>query len=210
MKRFLSSLTGLLCLCLGNLYAQEKINQSLIVDGYIRSTSNLQAMNPGNPSATASLNWFENTARIRVGGNGIGAAGGLDIQTTGNRSLMRLLHNGKIGIGTSTPDARLTVNGNIRARELKLEVANWPDYVFSADYYLPPLAKVKQHIISHGRLPGFQPASHYQQEGLPLAETSRLLLEKIEELTLYLIQCEEKISALEAKVNQLQLRKKDE
>jgi len=204
MKPFLFQLSGLIWLCLGSLYAQEKINQSLLVNGNIQSTSMLRALNPANPKASASLNWLNNTARIRVGGNGIGATGGLDIQTTGNRSLMRLLHNGNVGIGTDRPDARLTVNGPIRARELRLEIANWPDYVFAPEYSLLPLIEVKQHIQKYGRLPGFQPAARYQQEGLPMAETTRLLLEKVEELTLYLIQCEEKIRQLEGKLATMQ------
>ncbi|MFO7825296.1 MAG: hypothetical protein R6V72_15265 [Cyclobacterium sp.] len=202
MKPFQFLLTGLLSLCLEPLYAQEKINESLIVEGYIMSSSTLRVQNPNNNKASASLNWLDDIARIRVGGNGTGATGGLDIQTTGNRSLMRLLHNGNVGIGTDNPDSRLTVNGPIRARELKLEIANWPDYVFAPEYSLTPLPAVKRHIQSHGRLPGFQAASHYQENGIPLAETTRLLLEKVEELTLYLISCEEKITELEKKIAQ--------
>ncbi|MEX0881957.1 MAG: bZIP transcription factor, partial [Cyclobacteriaceae bacterium] len=105
---------------------------------------------------------------------------------------------------------RLTVNGNIRARKLKLEIANWPDYVFAPEYSLPPLAEVKQYIQAQGRLPGFESAFHYQQDGIPLAETTRLLLEKVEELTLYLIRCEEKIDALEKEISTLQSKEKPE
>lgn len=204
MKPLFSLLMGLLFLCLKPLYAQERINQNLFVTGYIQSKSMLRALNPANSKASASLNWRNNTARIRVGGSGAGAGGGLDIQTTGNRSLMRLLHNGNVGIGTDSPDSRLTVNGNIRARELKLEIANWPDYVFTSAYSLPPLEAVKRHIQTHGRLPGFEAASHYEDEGIPLAQTTSLLLEKVEELTLYLISCEEKILQLEQKIALLQ------
>lgn len=86
----------------------------LHVAGDIRSdgTLGLAAHNPGNGDAVAALGWFNDVARIRIGGNGAGASNGLDIQRTGDRSLMRILHNGNVGIGTIDPGADLHVVGD--------------------------------------------------------------------------------------------------
>ncbi|WP_439481637.1 hypothetical protein [Cyclobacterium plantarum] len=84
MKPFLFLLTGLLSLRLAPLCAREKINQSLIVNGCIKSTSNLQALNPDKADASASFNCMDNTARIRLSDSETSTAGGLEIQTSGN------------------------------------------------------------------------------------------------------------------------------
>ena len=99
---------------------------------------------------------------------------------------------GNIGIGTDTPGTyRLAVNGNIRAKEIKVETANWPDYVFESDYQLPSLKNVKSFIEMNGHLPNIPSAFEVKTSGVELGEMNRLLLEKIEQLTLYTINLEE-------------------
>ena len=92
---------------------------TLDVQGEIRSSGssggNLYASNPNNQEANVHLSWSNDVARIRVGGDGVGGKNGLDIQTIGNRSLMRLTHGGNVGIGTTSPRERLEVEGNIPA-----------------------------------------------------------------------------------------------
>ncbi len=63
--------------------------------------------NPNNVGANAIFGWLNDVARLRIGGSGAGAANGLDIQTTSDRSLMRLLHSGEVGISTTTPETEL-------------------------------------------------------------------------------------------------------
>jgi len=99
--------------------------------------------------------------------------------------------DGKVGIGTTTPDSKLSVNGNIRAHEIKLETDNWPDYVFEEGYELPSLEETKAFIDQNGHLPGLKSAKEYQEEGVNMMELNQQLLEKIEELTLQLIKEEE-------------------
>jgi hypothetical protein len=67
----------------------------------------------GYNGASVNLNWYNNVARIRVGGNGIGAANGLDIQSVGNRSMLRLKPF-SAGFGVTNPTERLEVAGNIK------------------------------------------------------------------------------------------------
>ena len=76
--------------------------------------------NPDNLNAGISLSWLNNIPRIRVGGNGTGNHNGLDIQVTGDRSLMRLLDNGNVGIGITNPQAKLDVNGTTRTKVLQI------------------------------------------------------------------------------------------
>ncbi|AYL93836.1 hypothetical protein [Mucilaginibacter celer] len=95
---------------------------------------------------------------------------------------------GRVGIGTTTPAEELSVNGNIRAKQVKVETANWPDYVFEQAYKLPSLTDVKTYINQNGHLPEVPSAAEVDKNGQSLGEMNKLLLKKVEELTLYLIE----------------------
>ncbi len=70
--------------------------------------------NPNNSSASVRLSWLNDIARIRVGGEGLGVANGFEIQSVGNLVMMKLQHNGHVGIGTTSPSEKLEINGNLR------------------------------------------------------------------------------------------------
>jgi hypothetical protein len=115
--------------------------------------------------------------------------------------VMTMLRNGNVGIGTSGPGNKLEVNGTIRAKEVKVEAENWPDYVFGKEYKLADLAQVEQYITSEGHLPDMPAAETVEKEGVNLAEMNKLLVKKIEELTLYMIQQQKEIEALKCTIN---------
>jgi hypothetical protein len=96
--------------------------------------------------------------------------------------------NGNLGIGIETPGEKLSVNGNIRAREIKVETNNWPDDVFKSDYKMPLLSETEQFIKTHGHLPDVPKAEEVETNGVPLGEMNKILLKKIEELTLHVIE----------------------
>ena len=106
---------------------------------------------------------------------------------------------GNVGIGTTTPDSKLSVNGKIRAHEIKLETSNWPDYVFGENYRQLSLEELEDFIKANGHLPGLKSAEEYKQEGVNMMELNQKLLEKVEELTLYTIRQEDKIKSLAAR-----------
>ena len=93
-----------------------------------------------------------------------------------------------VGIGTPSPTEKLSVNGKIRAHEIKVETANWPDYVFAKEYKLPSLKDTEQHIKENGHLQGIPSAEEVKANGIDLGAMNAKLLQKIEELTLYLIE----------------------
>lgn len=107
------------------------------------------------------------------------------------------LNGGDVGIGTSSPDAKLAVNGDIHAQEVKVDLVGWPDYVFDENYNLPTLEEVQDHIEEKGHLINMPSANEIEANGLVLGEMNKLLLEKIEELTLYTIQQQKEIQEKE-------------
>ncbi|MDX1461762.1 MAG: hypothetical protein R3359_01795 [Marinirhabdus sp.] len=123
--------------------------------------------------------------------------------------------NGKIGIGTKAPDEMLTVKGKIHTQEVMvdLEGAVAPDYVLEAyvdgtsalkpEYALRTLAEVEAFIQKHKHLPGVPSAANLEEEGLALKEMNLVLLEKVEELTLYALQQQKELEALKLKVEAL-------
>ena len=107
---------------------------------------------------------------------------------------------GNVGIGTSdTKGYKLAVNGKIRTQEIKVEAANWPDYVFAEDYQLPSLQETERHIKDKGHLPGIPSAKEVDANGINLGEMNAKLLQKIEELTLYIIDLEKRVKVVESK-----------
>ena len=107
-------------------------------------------------------------------------------------------------IATPSSDYKLLVGSGIRARKVKVDQQNWPDYVFLSDYNLKPLEDVKAYIQANGHLQGFAPAEKVEAEGLDLGSTQATIVEKVEELTLYMIRLNEQLKAQEQTIKGLQ------
>lgn len=140
--------------------------------------------------------------------------------STGWTSRLFVNYDGNIGIGTQSPTSKLDVqgeikahslsingdltgntlaiNGKITAKEVEVTLDGWPDYVFSEDYTLSPLSDVEEFIKQNKHLPGVPTEKEINEEGLSLGQMNKLMMEKIEELTLYIIDLEKKINKLEA------------
>ena len=126
-----------------------------------------------------------------------------ELDVNGTISSYNLLTSGSIGIGTiNTEGYKLAVNGIIRAKEIKVE-SDWADFVFKKDYKLPTLKEVETHINENGTLPGIPSEAEVKANGVNLAETNALLLQKIEELTLYIIQQEKRMESMEAEIKNI-------
>lgn len=127
---------------------------------------------------------------------GISLATSDDYSNPENNSRLMVLNNGNVGIGTPTPNSKLAVNGNIHAKEVKVDLTGWPDYVFSKGYDLQPLEEIKHFIEQNQHLPEMPSAKEVETNGVMLGEMNKLLLKKVEELTLHLIRQQEEIDAL--------------
>ncbi|MDR1716809.1 MAG: hypothetical protein LBS20_13305 [Prevotella sp.] len=106
--------------------------------------------------------------------------------------------NGKIGVGVSFPKSELDINGTIRAKEVKIEATGWSDFVFAKDYKLPALSDVETHIKEYRHLPDMPSESDVLENGISMGEMQAKLLQKIEELTLYVIELEKEIKSLKS------------
>lgn len=136
---------------------------------------------------------------LRVSG-GIGAASGnLYLQTSITTRMTILSSNGNVGIGTTNPQNKLDVNGVIRAKEIKVETG-WADHVFADDYPLRSLDEVKAHIKENKHLPDIPSEAEVKEKGVGLGEMQVMLLQKIEEMTLYMIKQQEKMEEMEKEI----------
>lgn len=110
-------------------------------------------------------------------------------------------NEGSIGIGVDENDMdsayKLLVDGDIKTRKVKVTLDGWADHVFDDDYELLPLPEVERFIQQNKHLPGIPTEQEVLKEGLYLGENNAQLLQKIEELTLYVIELEKKVKALE-------------
>lgn len=133
---------------------------------------------------------------------------------------------GNTGIGTYTPNAKLhlngamlignnssriatgyqlSVDGKIMAEEVTVQNSTiWPDYVFDSEYVLMPLEDVEKSILKNKHLPNIPSALEVKQKGIELGEMNRKLMEKVEELTLYIIELNKKNEILAQKVQVLE------
>lgn len=113
---------------------------------------------------------------------------------------MTIQNNGNVGIGTISPSYKLDVAGTLRACEIIVNTTG-ADFVFADDYQLRPLSEVKAFITENKHLPEIKSAQEMQENGVGINELQIQLLQKIEELTLYILQQEERIKALETELN---------
>lgn len=102
--------------------------------------------------------------------------------------IMRVSYNGNVGIGTTNPTSKLTVAGNINSREVKVSVDAGADFVFETNYILPSLDSIAKYIDQNKHLPQIASADLMKKDGINLSEMNIKLLQKIEELTLYIIE----------------------
>lgn len=124
-----------------------------------------------------------------------------------NYEEVMILHSsGNVGIGTTNPDAKLAVKGDIHTQEVKVDLngAIAPDYVFEEDYDLRSLEETESYIQANKHLPEIPSATEMEENGFELKEMNLKLLQKIEELTLYLIEQNKQIEAQQNRIEQLE------
>ncbi|WP_234859279.1 DUF4200 domain-containing protein [Aquimarina aquimarini] len=196
----------------------QNIDANLIIEG----KSNTRATNQGAslgfvvPANTDGTNfWQQGRVLVTPDNNSNGnASGRMHLQTRylNNqrtawhwRDNLVLRSSGNVGIGTTSPDMKLTVNGNIHAKEVKIDLnIPAPDYVFKEDYKLRSIEEVANFIKENSHLPEIPSAKEFEQNGVMQAEMDMSLLKKIEELTLYTIQQQNEIKQQNSKLEKQQ------
>lgn len=118
--------------------------------------------------------------------------GGFSISQAGNIRFV-VNNSGKVGIGTTNPDQLLSVNGTIHSKEVLVDLTGWSDYVFKPAYRLPSLSAVKSYIDKNHHLPEIPAEEDMVKNGLSVSEMNKLLMKKVEELTLYLIEKDKQV-----------------
>jgi hypothetical protein len=129
---------------------------------------------------------------------------GISTGTNSSTKQLTVLANGNVGIGTTTPQDKLAVNGNIVAQKVKVTQTGWPDFVFDKNYPLPSLAEVEQFIQRERHLADIPSAEDIAKTGADLGDTQAALLKKVEELTLYIIEDHKQMEAQQQQLTQQQ------
>ena len=178
-----------------------------------KQNDGIQVNQTGTTAATMDLNASGGAGRRWAlhstgSGNSQGAGHLLFWDWTSNQERMRIDDNGSVRIGNVPILAsgyKLYVEQGILTEKVKVALSSslaWADYVFAKDYKLQPLAEVESFINTNKHLPNMPSATELAKEGLDLGKMQAKQMEKIEELTLYLIQMQKEIDTLK-KQNEL-------
>ncbi|MEO5592289.1 MAG: hypothetical protein ABIR15_20620 [Chitinophagaceae bacterium] len=155
-----------------------------------------------NPALSAGLwlNDSKNTSPIAFMGMADDFSTGLFGSISGWGLIMNV-NTGNVGIGTLNPTEKLAVNGTIRTKEVIVD-SDWADYVFDKKYKLHPLDEVEKFIQINKHLPNIPSAKEIEDKGLHMGDVQKKMMEKIEELTLYVIELKKEVTALKASSNE--------
>lgn len=192
-------------------YASAGANDALkIIGNNTSSNFGTQNLNPNGYSgveyidhngATSIFTGYKNgTGEFRI--NNVATDGHINFMTN-STTRVHISNSGSVGIGTNkTSDAnyKLFVETGIRTRKVKVDQLVWADYVFESSYRLPTLQEVEKYIKEHKHLPDVPSAKEVEEKGLDLGDNQAVLLRKIEELTLYIIEMKKEIAELQQKV----------
>lgn len=167
----------------------------------------------GNDFATAGVNFFNgnvNTFNISSYGGNAWVETFTDqlILRSGSGASLYLKNSGQATIGLVSPanGYRLTVLGKIMCADISTSGSyNWPDYVFGDGYNLKPLTDLRRFIEENKHLPNIPSAAEVEKDGIQLGDMSRRLVEKVEELTLYIFQLKDEIDSLKRQIPVKQL-----
>lgn len=170
-----------------------KTNGGSSFSGVAHSFSVNAAMTNSNAKIATFSNGGAALVSIDKSGN-INSSGKID--ATGDISTTSKM---KVGIGSLNIGTHsLAVNGSAIFTKAHVKLTtNWPDYVFGDDYELPTLTYIESFIKKNKHLPGVPTAEQIEKEGIDLGDTQAILLKKIEELTLYIIEQNKRIEKLE-------------
>jgi hypothetical protein len=139
--------------------------------------------------------------------NGNQPAGDLGFTEIGIAGRFVIKKGGNIGIGTTSPSEKLSVNGNINAKKIIVTQTGWSDYVFDKDYKLRSLSSLETFIRENKHLPEVPSAKEVEEKGISVGDNQALLLKKIEELTLYVIELNKANNEMKAEIKQLKKQK---
>jgi hypothetical protein len=142
----------------------------------------------GNTIGNYSLGWANDSWLNGAPTSYYSGYGGIKFFTQSSPRLV-IDYSGNVGIGTTDPGSfKLAVNGKTWTTEVQVAVNRPPDYVFEPTYHLSPLDSIKTYIDKNKHLPEVPSAKEMEKNGVNLGEMNMLLLKKIEELTLYVIE----------------------
>ena len=137
---------------------------------------------------------------IRIGTNSGNTAGKFVIRTNGGDRFF-VDASGNVSIGTTdvANGYRVSIAGKVICEEVRVQLRTaWPDYVFANNYRLMNLKELERFILTNRHLPNIPAATQVEKEGIALGDMQKKMMEKIEELTLYIIQQQKEIDALKA------------
>ena len=205
------------------IFASTGTNASLTEDGYLQlgaeSGENIVAdrdeIQARNNGAASNLQINRLGGNVVVGSTTtqdaklfVDAEAGVDpfrVRTNGSTKF-RINDEGQViinSVSASSPGYALNVDGKIIAEELRVELSsNWPDYVFTNDYKLKSIKEVEAHIKEKHHLPGIPSAKEIEEDGLMVGDMQKRMMEKIEELTLYIIELNTEIEGLKQKIEE--------
>lgn len=160
-----------------------------------------------NPEQELHIKSVSENASLRLEGMGThwNIAGGpkmyfanYDPVTKKYNDYLTILTSGNVGIGTTNPQSKLAVNGKITAKEVEITINGWADFVFEKDYQLKPLPEVADFIRTHKHLPDVPSETEVLNKGINISDMNKILLQKIEELTLYVIDLEQRLQSMQS------------
>ncbi|HVI49504.1 MAG TPA: hypothetical protein VM802_31850 [Chitinophaga sp.] len=169
----------------------DKLVVSTVGSGAATFTANTSGNSifSGGHALLCASSRFTGGVGISVGDNNSGLIQAYS-STNENGSLYLNPNGGSVTIGTTDAKGyKLAVAGGLIAERVRVKLqGNWPDYVFHENYQLPSLQQLESYVTEHKHLPGIPAADEVKNEGIDVGEMNKKLLQKIEELTLYLIE----------------------